>query len=91
MHEEDFLIKCVLLLRSKQQPDEQQEQATIHRNRVGFNSSDAPYLERFAIAAQEDSDVARLYVKTEMQRVVFTMLKYATQLCNYLSIEEITG
>ena len=51
--DDEFAIKCLLLLYDEQEADEQATQITQHENSVGFNKSDSVFLSQCAEQAKE--------------------------------------
>jgi hypothetical protein len=80
----DFRVKCLMLLYDKQLEMEQQSGTSMVKNEVGFAASDAMYLSTIAQLRRInpnyscDSFLLQKYLP-----------KYSTQLCNYLTEDEI--
>jgi len=83
--DEDFLYKCLLLLYSKQEDDEQIIRSTIHQNGHGFNTADSVTLSRYA----EDVKLHGNLEDGVLSRCRKLMKKYSKQLTQYLTVDEI--
>lgn len=81
--DDEFAIKCLLLLYDEQEADEQDTQLTQHENSAGFNKSDSVFLSQCAEQAKEGklSGDDLLQVKKRLQ-------KYANQLSYLLPADE---
>ena len=81
--EDDFVRRCIVLLYEKQEADEQVIKESVYQNGVGFNKSDAEFLTEKAIRIKAGTVT---YVTAEMRK---RMKKYARQLSNYLTNDEL--
>ncbi len=82
---DEFLYKCLLLLYDKQTDVEQTVEESIEENGVGFNSRDAVVLSQCAESVRNNFPLT-LSTKQVLRR---KMNKYATQLTNYLTEEDL--
>lgn len=74
--DQDILMKCLLLLYDHQVHDEQLEKQSKHRNKVGFNSSDAKILSAYATFYRS---AGRLSYEA-YDKIRDRMLKYSVQI-----------
>lgn len=78
-HDDEFLLKCLVLLYRQQEQDEQDSHSTHHSNGKGFNKSDA---QRLSAAAELHLE-GNLPVKW-LPDIRTRILKYASQLTTLL-------
>ena len=82
--DDEFLLKCLLVLYNHQEYDEQDTHSTYHQNGCGFNTADAPILTVLAEKAQY-GDLNSEQIKVCRKRIT----KYCKQLTQYLTEDEI--
>jgi|SRR6187551_2961394 len=83
-YDDEFVKKCLVLLYNKQEEDEQSMDESIHQNGVGFNKADARILSDLAVQILESPWELKID-----DRIRNRIKKYAKQLSNYLTDEEI--
>jgi len=83
----EFRIKCLLKLYEKQEELEQDAGTTLIENGVGFTKGDSMYLSQLAQYLQVNPSAS--FTSGTMQSLKKYLPKYSTQLCNYLTEDEI--
>lgn len=84
-YDPDFQVRCLMLLYDRQTLDEQQAEHSIHQNRRGFNSSDAPVLSEIAEAVRSSTPLT----PKDHTELTHRLHKYAQQIAPLISDEEL--
>ena len=82
----DFQAKYLLKLYERQTLDEKQVEHTIHSNKQGFNSADAPILSAIAEDLRHDRPLS----PDQKRELTNRMSKYAKQLAPIIPDEELS-
>lgn len=85
LNDQDFLEMCILKLYEKQTEDEQSFRSSTHSNRVGFTKADSMYFSEIAEVLLQGESMEYADIGEAARR----MRKYAGQLVNYLTEEQI--
>lgn len=93
----DFCVSMARKLWAKQTEDEKQMETTVHRNDVGYNSADAPWVGRFLDALDSDqlqagaTEGSAEWIEFEKKLIELRirMEKYRGQLAHLCTDEEV--
>lgn len=88
----EFLFKCILKLYEQQTEFEQDIKSTAEQNGVGFTKADAPFLTEVTQQIHKNGGtLSEKHYRQYLPQAAMSMLKYAKQLSNLLTDEEVVG
>lgn len=87
-HDDEFALKCLVILYDKQEDDEQLTKEALRRNDVGFTKQDAPLLTELGQHYKEYKRFPLFGYRRPMEKLHKLLPKYAKQLSRYLTEED---